>query len=199
WSHPTWAEVSSDNSDKVPGWSEVIFAVKSGGVETLEEIAPTAVDGTPKSVNLTQSPGQNSSTIPQSGNSWPSGEGVHGNTAYQNDDNGTDTVFIIDNYLRDITNDMNIEGSDPAMDADGTLVFVRQVGGMDHLFTDTPGGTATPVDITPNSTTNCTEPVWSPDESLIAFSTPDGVETVHPDGSAPAMVTYTPGFPAYRP
>lgn len=138
--------------------------------------------------------------VPQTGNTWPVAAGDTGEAVFQNDTDGIDTIYQLDNNLRDITTATGQVGFDPTIDADGEIVFVRQVNGRSHLLTtsETTTGFTTPVDITPNSTTDCTDPAWSPDDSLIAFATPDGVETVHPDGSEPTMVTSTPGFPAYR-
>ena len=204
WSHPTWAAYAGTGPSHSQQWTDVIFAAQSNGVQTLEEIPPTEVEGTPTRVAL-YSPGAiGGGPIPQTGNGWPTASGDRGDTVYQNENDAIDTVYIIDNNLRDATSDTNEIGSDPAMletAAGGTdIVFVRQVDGRSHLFTiSDPTGLNTPTDITPNSTTDCTEPAWSPDGTLIAFSTPDGVETVHADGSDPATVTDTPGFPAYRP
>ncbi len=200
WSHPTWASFAGTSPNDTDAWTDVFFAVQSGGTQTLEAIPTNAVDGTPTPVPLGGAFGS-TVAVPQTGNSWPTAVGANGLAVFENVADGVDTVFRIDNNIRDITHPTSEVGAEPSVDADNAIVFVRQVGGHSHLFTvsQTGGVYGAPVDITPSSTTDCTEPAWSPDGSLIAFSSPDGVETIHADGTDPAMITFAAGFPAFRP
>ncbi|MFD0330721.1 hypothetical protein ACFQZC_27295 [Streptacidiphilus monticola] len=117
---------------------------------------------------------------------------------------GDGDVYIRDDYLRQQGGAMTA-GSQPAVPAapaqgspaEGEVVFVRSVGGHDHLFLER-GTSAT--DLTPNAATDYTEPAVSPDGRTVAARTPDGIVTLTLDGShTPVKVSDHLGLPAYRP
>lgn len=199
WSHPTWQVRGTDTQNGVPGVNNIFFAVRAGGVSKLYEVKATAHEGTPKVLGLESEPGPDTKQLPQTGNVWPDSAGRYGTAVYAN--SGTGEVYIRDDYLRQ-QGDSLAKGSEPAMAPaeDGGVVFVRSVGGHDHLFMErsTAGG---PVfkDLTPNATTDYTEPAFSPDGKTVAARTPSGIVTLPANGShAPVKVSDYVGLPAYR-
>ncbi|RAG84107.1 hypothetical protein DN069_18905 [Streptacidiphilus pinicola] len=197
WSHPAWQDIRND-----PGYSNkpvdrIFFVAGSGSGARLMEVP--AAGGTPALLGLGQmcctGPG-----LPQSGNTWVNGGGTHGTTVYENTDNGE--VYIRDDYLRQ-QGEALTNGSEPALnpaDQDAGIVFVRSVGGHDHVFVEHAGsGSVSYVDITPHATTDYTEPAVSPDGRTVAVRTPDGVAVLPIDGSAaPRQISSVAGLPAYR-
>ncbi|MFC9325157.1 hypothetical protein [Kitasatospora sp. NPDC057015] len=197
WSHPTW-QVSSVLPDMtaLPPKNNIFFAAAKGGVSRLKGIVATTVDGTPEVLRLGVEEGPENKPLPQTGNTWPSAAGKQGTAVYANGTTGQ--VYIRDDFLRQ-QGSVLVPGSQPALAPDGEdLVFVRSVAGHDHVFE---GGVAgRPVrDLTPNATTDYTEPAWSPDGKTLAVRAPDGIYTLPVDGSAaPVKISTYPGLPAYR-
>ncbi|MGF1430000.1 hypothetical protein [Kitasatospora sp. LaBMicrA B282] len=197
WSHPTW-QVSPADGNGEPAKNNLFFAVDQGGTTRLDTVPATATDAQPAALSLNPVFEDHPTSLPQTGNTWPNAAGSHGFSVYANTGDGQ--VYLRDDYLRQ-QGSAYTHGSEPAVNGAGTeLVFVRSVGGHDHLFTaqldqQNPSGT----DLTPNATTDYTEPAWSPDGSTIAARTPQGVVTLPADGSAaPELTVTTPGLPAYR-
>lgn len=196
WSHPTWQVTGADNQYQLPAKNNLFFAVSQNGTYRLESVPATAVDGTPQPLPLEHGSGENVTPLPQTGNIWPNTGGGNGSSVYANSTTGD--VYIRDDYLRQQGGEVT-QGSEPALSPDGgEIVFVRSVGGHDHLFEHSLDG-RTVRDLTPNATTDYTEPAWSTDGRTIAARVPDGVATLPADGSAaPARVSNVPGLPAYR-
>ncbi|GGV49671.1 hypothetical protein GCM10010495_79340 [Kitasatospora herbaricolor] len=197
WSHPTW-QVSSVVPDvEVPLKNTIFFAAAKGGVSRLKGIAATAVDGTPEVLSLGAEEGPDIEPLPQTGNTWPSAAGPHGTAVYAN--SGTGEVYIRDDFLRQQGSPL-LPGSQPALAPGGEdLVFVRSVGGHDHVF-EGEVARRPAKDLTPGATTDFTEPAWSPDGRTLAVRAPDGIYTLPVDGSAaPVRISTYTGLPAYRP
>ncbi|WP_225849777.1 hypothetical protein [Streptomyces sp. HPF1205] len=199
WSHPTWRVRRADAQSGVPALNDIFFAVRARGVSKLYGVAATAHDGTPKVLSLYSEFDPDTERLPQTGNVWPSAAGPSGSAVYAN--TGTGEVYIRDDYTRQQGSSL-AKGSEPAMAPgnDGDVVFVRSVGGHDHLFLEesTPSG---PVfkDLTPNAATDYTEPAFSADGKTIAARTPSGIVTLPANGShAPVKVSDYVGLPAYR-
>ncbi len=202
WSHPTWLLRADDPVNGEPGADRIVFAVRSGSTSRLVSVDASAHDATPQPLSLNHVSGEDVPDLPQTGNVWPNAGGRHGTSVYANQ--ATGDVYIRDDYLRQQGFDL-AKGSEPALGPDdggdnGEIVFVRSVGGHDHLFVEHSGANGpTYKDITPNATTDYTEPAWSPDGRTIAARTPQGVVTLAADGSQPPVPTsgYH-GLPAYR-
>lgn len=199
WSHPTWQVTGYDAVPELSHRRNIFFAVRKNGVTELDGVPASAVNGTPKKLPLSTESGEGVTPLPQTGNAWPSAGGTHGSAVYANA--GTGEVFIRDEYLRQ-GGGVLTHGSQPAMSHGDPeeVVFVRSVGGHDHLFLEhlTDSG---PVfrDLTPNATTDYTEPAWSLDDGTIAARTPAGIVTLSPKGSgAPKLVSTYTGLPSYR-
>ncbi|NUS14286.1 MAG: hypothetical protein HOY69_23265, partial [Streptomyces sp.] len=188
WSHPAWqvrtAHPELVSGDGMPPLKNLIFAARKGGVSRLEGIPSTARNGKPQVLSLGSESGENIKPLPQTGNVWPSAAGTYGSAVYANSADGQ--VYVRDDLLRQQGSAIT-KGSEPAMPAgeDEGFVFVRSVGGHDHLFREHPGNNGpTFEDLTPNATTDYTEPAFSPDGKTIAARTPDGIVTLPADGSA---------------
>lgn len=199
WSHPTWQVRKAQPSTQTPALDNLLFSARKDGVSKLYGVPATGHNATPTVLRLGHYSGADAKPVPQTGNVWPSGGGTYGASVYANSADGQ--VYIRDDYLRQQGAAIT-KGSEPASapaDDDG-FVFVRSVGGHDHLFRETPGNDG-PVfkDLTPNATTDYTEPAFSPDGRTIAARTPDGIVTLPADGSkAPVKVSGYVGLPAYR-
>ncbi|MBY8877584.1 hypothetical protein [Actinacidiphila acidipaludis] len=200
WSHPTWQVRATDTQNGLPGTDNLFFAVRSAdGVSRLYGVPATAHRGTPQPLGLNRESGEGIKPLPQTGNAWPSAAGKYGSAVYAN--SGTGEVYIRDDYLRQQGAALT-SGSEPAMSPgqDQDVVFVRSVGGHDHLFLEHSTNSGPHVrDLTPNATTDYTEPAWSPDSRTIAARTPNGIVTLPADGSrSPVRVSGYLGLPAYR-
>jgi hypothetical protein len=199
WSHPTWQVRAADSQTQLPGISNLLFAARtSAGVSRLYGVPSGAAHGTPKVLSLNSESGPGTAALPQTGNVWPDSAGRYGDAVYANTQDGQ--VYIRDDYLRQQGSAIG-PGSEPAADPAGNgIVFVRSVGGHDHLFLEQ--GTASgPVfkDLTPKAATDYTEPAWSPGGTVIAARTSAGVVTLPVNGShAPVKVSDHHGLPAYR-
>ncbi len=196
WSHPAWQVAAAHPDNSLSAKNNIFFAAARNGVSRLEGITATSVNGTPHVLSLGTESGENVPSLPQTGNTWPSGGGEYGTAAYAN--TGTGEVYIRDEYLRQQGSSLT-RGSQPALSPAGDdLVFVRSVDGHDHIFEGGAGGR--PVrDLTPNATTDYTEPAWSPDAKTLAVRAPDGIYTLPANGSAaPVRVSTYTGLPAYR-
>ncbi|WP_327068492.1 LpqB family beta-propeller domain-containing protein [Kitasatospora sp. NBC_01250] len=197
WSHPTWQVNAAGDANGVAAKNNVIFTVDQGGTTHLASVPATAAGAAPAKLDL--SPGIDDPAVPQSANAWANTAGPHGiTTAYENTADGK--IYLRDDYTREQTRALTA-GSEPALAPDAsTVVFVRSSGGHDHLF-EMPLGqqNATAKDLTPNATTDYTEPALSPDGKLIAARTPTGIVTLPTDGSAaPTMTVNAIGLPAFR-
>jgi hypothetical protein len=196
WSHPAWQVTPYRKSYGVPASSLLYFAASKGGTQQLKWVSSTAVNGAPQVLTADGGVGDGA-PVPTTGNAWPSAGGTYATSAFANA--GTGEVYLRDDYLREQTAPL-VKGSEPAVSADGnTIAFVRSVNGHDHLFTESTQQDRTARDLTPNATTDYTEPAWSPDGKTIAVRVPDGIATLPADGSAaPVRVSSAAGLPAYR-
>ncbi|MBF9070699.1 PD40 domain-containing protein [Streptacidiphilus fuscans] len=201
WSHPTWQVIPASNPDHVPARDNLFFVAGSGASSKLMQVPATAVDGTPTALGLNGAQGSNTPPPPTAGNTWING-GYQGDSVYANSVDGG--VYLRDDYLRQMGWKLT-NGSEPAMmsgQAAEEIVFVRSVAGHDHLFEESGQKSSVPVDLTPNATTDYTEPAISPDGQSIAARTPSGIEILPLTGTgsaAPRLVTTATGLPAYRP
>jgi hypothetical protein len=198
WSHPTWQVRKAYPRDGEEAMDNLLFAARKDGLSRLYSVSATAHEGTPKVLSPNHVSGENIKPLPQTGNVWPSAGGEFGTAAYANSDG---KVYLRDDYLRQQGSPLG-QGSEPAFGprTDDGVVFVRSVAGHAHLFRETPTDDG-PVfkDLTPNATTDYTEPVFSHDAETIAARTPDGIVTLPADGSAaPVKVSDYTGLPAYR-
>ena len=192
WSHPAWQVTGYDSQYQMAAKDNIFFAASVNGVSRLETVPATAVDGTPTALPLGQMAGL--AELPQTGNAWPGTGGPQGSAVYANAGNGE--VYIRDDYLRQ-QGMARTPGSEPALSVNDEIVFVRSVSGHDHLFELAQDGSAK--DLTPNATTDYTEPAWSANGTTIAARTPAGIVTLPADGSAaPKLVSSYAGLPAYR-
>ncbi|MGW3124455.1 TolB family protein [Streptomyces sp. NPDC001107] len=198
WSHPTWQVTAADRANGIPAKNNIIFSARVHGSTVLERVKATADHGTPARISLNSD--ADGGGLPQTDNTWPNVGGTYGTSVYENTRTGE--VYIRDDYLRQQGGALT-RGSEPALAPDAEeVVFVRSVGGHDHLFVDDlSAGSNAVKDITPHATTDYTEPTWSPDGRTLAFRAPSGTYTVtrtaHGFGK-PVKVTQHTGLPAYR-
>lgn len=198
WSHPTWQVTVAASDAEWAARDNIFFAAARGGVTRLETVKATGAGQTPAPLSLDPEPGPGVQPLPQTGNVWPNAGTPYGSAAYAN--TGTGDVYIRDDYSRQQTWELT-NGSEPALSADGhEIVFVRSVGGHDHIFTEQLDvRNPVPRDITPGATTDYTEPAFSPDGRTVAVRTPGGVAVLPSNGSAaPRLISTTRGLPAYR-
>ncbi|MFF7632447.1 hypothetical protein ACFZB9_04745 [Kitasatospora sp. NPDC008050] len=197
WSHPSWQVNPADTADGVPARNNLIFTIDQGGSTHLATVSATATGATPTTLDL--SAGIDDPAVPQSANSWANTAGPHGSTTvYENTTDGK--IYIRDDYTREQTRALTA-GSQPALAPDASaVVFVRSSGGHDHLFEMSLNQqNAAAKDLTPNATTDYTEPALSPDGKVIAARTPAGIVALPADGSAaPTPAVAAIGLPAYR-
>ncbi|WP_030939344.1 TolB family protein [Streptomyces sp. NRRL S-646] len=199
WSHPTWQVTAADRTNGIPAKNDIIFSAKIHGSTVLERVKATGNHVKPARISL-NSDDPEAGALPQKNNTWPNVGGPYGTSVYENTHTGE--VYIRDDYLRQQGGAL-AKGSEPALSPDvEEVVFVRSVGGHDHLFVDDlSAGTNAVKDITPHATTDYTEPTWSPNGRTIAFRSPNGTYTItrtaHGFGN-PVKVTRHTGLPAYR-
>ncbi|MDH6576478.1 hypothetical protein [Kitasatospora sp. MAP5-34] len=198
WSHPTWQVAPADSHYLIPAKNNLVFSVGRGGAARLEKVPADSVDAQPTVLTLGGYAGDNVAPLPETGNGWASGGGKIARIVYANSTDGN--VYIRDEYLRQ-NGGVLTPGSEPALSPSGSeVVFVRSVGGHDHLFAEQLDNGPVPAkDLTPHATTDYTEPAWSPDGTTLAVRTPDGIATLPANGSAaPTLVSTFPGLPSYR-
>ncbi|MEV0480265.1 hypothetical protein AB0I69_06545 [Streptomyces sp. NPDC050508] len=198
WSHPTWQVAAADRTNEIPAKNNLIFSAKIHGSTVLEGVKATSNHGRPAKISLNGYAGDGA--VPQTDNTWPNVGGGYGTAVYENTHTGE--VYIRDDYLRQQGGAL-AKGSEPALSPDNEeVVFVRSVHGHDHLFVEDFGGPTNVVkDVTPNATSNYTEPTWSPNGKTVAFRAPTGTYTItktaHGFGKPVKVSTHT-GLPAYR-
>ncbi|MCX4747960.1 hypothetical protein OG455_20990 [Kitasatospora sp. NBC_01287] len=198
WSHPAWQVSAASPQGYYAAKDNLFFTSTKGGVSQLEGVPATAVHGTPRVLDLGPYSDNNVTPNPMTENLWPAGANANGTTVYANSDSGE--VYIRDESLRQQGGAV-AKGSEPALSPAGDeIVFVRSVGGHDHLFeTSINSPKSTTKDLTPHATTDYTEPTWSADGKTIATRTPAGIATLPANGSAtPTLVSGYTGLPAYR-
>jgi Tol biopolymer transport system component len=198
WSHPTWQVAKADTLNHIPAKDNLIFVASKGGTTRLETVPATAHNGKPALLTLNPYAGEGSSALPTTGNAWPNAGGGYGTIVYDNTHTGD--VYIRDDYIRQQGGAI-FAGSEPALSPNGDeVVFVRSVGGHDHIFEESLSSAKhVAVDLTPHATGNDTEPTFSPDGTAIAFRTSTGVEVMPDHGrGAPVRLTTHRGLPAYR-
>jgi WD40-like Beta Propeller Repeat len=195
-SHPTWQVAKRDSVDQIPAKNNLIFVASKKGTTRLERVVATAHDGKPADLTLVGYPGDGG-PLPTTGNNWPNAGGTIGSIVYDNTHTGE--VYIRDDYLRQQGGAM-VAGSEPALSPNGEeIVFVRSVGGHDHIFEETFSSKPVVQDLTPHATANYTEPTFSSDGSAIAFRTPNGIDVMPDHGrGGPVKVSSHTGLPAYR-
>ncbi|MBF9070808.1 TolB-like translocation protein [Streptacidiphilus fuscans] len=196
WSHPTWQVAKADTADGIPAKDNLVFVASKSGTARLETVAATAHNGTPALLRL--EPYAGDPALPTTSNNWPNAGGAYGSMVYDNTHTGD--VYIRDDYIRQQGSAV-VQGSEPALSPNGDeIVFVRSVGGHDHIFEAT-FTTSKPVvqDLTPHATTDYTEPTFSANGADIAFRTPTGIDVMLDHGrSAPVRATTHVGLPAFR-
>lgn len=201
WSHPAWQVAPASEQDGVAAKNNIIFAAVSNGTKRLESVPATAVNGTPAALSMGTYSGLAGHQVPETGNAWPSGAGTSGSSYFANVEDGM--VYARNDYGEASTGP-TCRGSEPAMAHDQDrhgFVFVRSVDGHDHVFVSRAltYRCEETRDITPNATTDYTEPAWSPDDRTIAARTSRGIVTFPADGSgSPRLVSTYQGLPAYR-
>lgn len=198
WSHPTWQKNAANAAYGFAARNNIFFASSQGGVTRLKIVSASSANGTPALLSSDAEMGDGIPAIPKTGNTWPNAGSTFGTAVFANSD--THDVYVRDDSSRESAS-MLAPGSQPALNAAANeVVFVRSVGGHDHLFVerlDSPNRTAQ--DITPNATVDYTEPSWSPDGRTVAARVPNGVVTMPVDrSSTPKLVSSVPGLPAYR-
>lgn len=196
WSHPTWQVVKADKQYGIPAGSFLYFAAAKGGVQHVDSVSLATGHAAPAAITV--GGGVDTPALPQAGYTWPSGDGDGHSITFANSGDGE--VYVRDDYLRTQSGKVT-SGSEPAISPDArSVVFVRSVGGHDHLFVEQlQEQNATARDLTPDATTDYTEPTWSPDGRTIAARVTDGVATLPADGSsAPTRVSSYTGLPVYR-
>jgi hypothetical protein len=192
WSHPAWENVNYQNHVR----QDILFSSTAGGVTNLEFAMTNTVNGTPFTL-FDGGFGDGLKDVPQTANTWPNTSRTNNRSVFANTQTGD--VYIRDVYIRDQVH-MLTPGSEPTLSTDGQeVVFVRSVGGHDHIFAQHLDSQAPAKDLTPNTTVDYTEPAISPDGTTIAVRTPDGIATFPADGStAPTLISTDKGLPAYR-
>jgi hypothetical protein len=198
WSHPTWVMEMPDPQLGTPHVNTIIFTADQGGTTQLMQVRGDAGNATPTPLPI--GAGLGDSPVPQTGNTWANTGGPHGTLTYENTADGS--VYIRDGAIREQSYKLTA-GSEPALSPDaGEVVFVRSVGGHDHLFELTLNRpNSAPEDLTPQAATDYTEPAFSPDGRELTARTPTGTMAMPADGSLlPHEGGYAePGLPAYRP
>jgi Tol biopolymer transport system component len=196
WSHPTWVMAMPDAHAGLPHRDFIVFTADQGGTTRLLTVPGDQGTTTPTVLSLPGGP--DDPGLPQTGNTWANQGGSHGSIVYANSTDGS--IYIRDEYTRTQAFKLT-SGSQPALSPDGNQVlFVRSTGGHDHLFEMQLNPPSTPQDLTPQATTDYTEPAWSPDGTELTARTPTGTMAMPSDGSLqPHEGGYAmPGLPAYR-
>ncbi|MGW4803596.1 hypothetical protein [Kitasatospora sp. NPDC004272] len=196
WSHPTW-QVFTPNADEQQSGlrtkNDLLFTADDHG--TLRLLDVPAAGGTPTELRLGQYSDDTVKPNPTTGNLWANVGTRIGTAVYANADDGQ--VYLRDDYLRQNGGPVT-KGSQPDIDGEEHLVFVRSVDGHSHLFGKDRDYRSQERDLTPHATVNYTEPAFSPDGKTVAFRAPDGIYTVPFAGGTPTKVSDTVGLPAYR-
>ncbi len=198
WAHPAWQVTAYDAQYHFAAKNNLFFTATQNGASRLETVSAAAPNGTPAPLTLGNYSGENVPALPQTGNTWANTGGAQGTAVYANSADGN--VYVRDDYLRQQGSALT-PGSEPALSPSGDeIVFVRSSAGHDHLFEQSLGGqSGSAKDLTPNATTDYTEPAFSHDGKTIAARTANGVVTLPADGSkAPTLVSGYTGLPAYR-
>ncbi|MFE1321097.1 hypothetical protein [Kitasatospora phosalacinea] len=196
WSHPTWQVFTPGSDESTTGLTaknNLLFTADDHG--TLRLLGVPATGGTPAPIRLGNYSGEDVAPNATTGNLWANVGNRTGSAVYANEDDGR--VYYRDDYLRQQGGPVT-KGSQPDLDDEGDIVFVRSVEGHTHLFAMTGGQRSPERDLTPHATTDYTEPAFSPDGKTIAFRAPDGIYTMPAKGGTPTKVSDTVGLPAYR-
>jgi hypothetical protein len=200
WSHPAWMSIDTLQRGGVTGSGKylLVFQQGSGAAATLWDVPAGTKAVKPSRLSLDHESGAGAAPIPQRGNQQPSGGTKGGQIAFDNP--ATGEVYIRDSVVRQQAYPF-AQGSQPSLAPDGEgVVFVRSVAGHDHVFYEKFGLNAKPVDLTLFARTDYTEPVMSPDGTVVAARTPEGVAVLPVSvATAPKVADLTVGEPAYRP
>ena len=205
WSHPTWQTIPAAPFGYYPNKSSFIFVSAVKGVDRLETVPVTAVNGKPTLLTLNHYSGEGVVPNPLTNNNWPNSgnsTAAKGTIVYDNTQNGE--VYIRDTYLRQQGGAVT-KGSEPAVSPNGEeIVFVRSVAGRDHILegqyeTVKNKSVFTIRDLTPHATTNYTEPAFSSNGQTIAFRAANGTYTLPVSGThTPVRTSTYTGLAAYR-
>lgn len=193
WNHPTWQAIAAVPEAESPARNSIVFVARTNGVSRLLSIPVTAVQGEPRELHprpaRARPPAADGQHLAELGRQ----ERRHRLRQHRR------RHRLHPGQLPALADQRGDQGL-PAGGLPGgeDVVFVRSVKGHDHLFVKARGAKA-PKDLTPNATTDYTQPTFSPDGRTIAARTPKGIVTLPVSGAAkPVVVTSRVGLPAYR-
>ncbi|GAA2042364.1 hypothetical protein GCM10009839_51380 [Catenulispora yoronensis] len=215
WAHPTWQVAKADPQSGVGAKNNLIF-YSTAGNDTLWTVPATAKNGKPQLLSLGAYAEDGAVPPPKDGNMWPSAAGQFGSSVYQHDNGKDFDIYVRDDYLRQQGDlafqhgeqpDLVMVGGSATTDPDPEVVFLREVGGSQHVFLvslrASDGGSGSlpkAKDLTPDLKTGAATPALSPDGKTVVYSSESGVYAISVDGSwKPKKLMDGPGLPVFRP